>query len=243
MSRQTSVRILENTTMHLLDNPIWSALTTQLAHFAQTEERARRFPPQVTALAAVADETPESYASLDRLLSEAPAGLFLHRLPEFPPQWSLIRTLPLWQMVFEDGRTVAPRHAFTPLEKNDAREMLALAELTKPGPFGLRTHELGNYLGVREQGKLIAMAGERLRVPGFAEISAVCTHPDHLGHGYATSLIAELVQRIHTRGEIPFLHVAEENERAIALYERLGFRKRHRFQLAVIQRAKNSAAA
>jgi len=119
----------------------------------------------------------------------------------------------------------------------DAPEMLALAQLTKPGPFGPRTHELGTYLGIRREGKLAAMAGERLRVPGFTEVSAVCTHPNHLGHGYASALVTELVSRILRRGEIPFLHVRADNSRAIQIYRRLGFRDRHLFQLAVIRRS------
>lgn len=114
--------------------------------------------------------------------------------------------------------------------------MLALAQLTKPGPFGLRTRELGTYIGIRQNGQLVAMAGERLRVPGFTEISAVCTHPDHLGRGYAATLMTELMHRIRSRGEVPFLHVREDNTRAIPIYERLGFRKRVLLHFAVVRK-------
>ena len=229
--------------MHLLDNPIWFALNTRQVHFAQVDQHARRFPPDVTSLAGMTEETPDAYGSLARLLNGVPAGLFLRRAPDLPAGWSLLRELPLLQMVFENGHVRAQKHELVVLTPDDALEMLALAELTKPGPFGKRTHEMGTYIGVKVEGRLVAMAGERLRVPRFTEISAVCTHPDHVGHGYATSLIADLVERILARGETPFLHVAGENRRAIALYEHLGFRQRYRFQLAVVRNEGEFAAA
>ena len=118
----------------------------------------------------------------------------------------------------------------------DAREMVELATLTKPGPFGLRTHELGTYVGIRCEGKLVAMAGERLKVLGYTEISAVCTHPDHTGKGYARVLMEEIMRGIGERGEIPFLHVRRDNTRAVALYERLGFGTRSTVHYAVLRK-------
>jgi predicted GNAT family acetyltransferase len=115
-------------------------------------------------------------------------------------------------------------------------EMLGLTALTKPGPFDKRTHELGRYVGIFREGKLVAMAGERLKVPGFTEVSAVCTHPEHAGRGYARVLMTEVMQGIWKRGEVPFLHVREDNAAAIKLYERLGFRKRVVRHLAVIRK-------
>src|ERR1700675_1159905 len=111
---------------------------------------------------------------------------------------------------------------FIPLTQSDVPEMLALTKLTKPGPFGARTHEMGDYFGIRTAGALAAMAGERLRLPGYTEISAVCTHPDHVGHGYASALMSMLMDRICSRGELPFLHVRPENARAIQVSQRLG---------------------
>jgi predicted GNAT family acetyltransferase len=115
--------------------------------------------------------------------------------------------------------------------------MLDLATLTKPGPFGPRTHELGAYLGIRVEGKLVAMAGERLKVPGYTEVSAVCTHPEYAGKGYARSLMSEVMRRIRSRGEIAFLHVRQSNTRAVALYERLGFRTRMVVQFTVLRKS------
>ena len=113
---------------------------------------------------------------------------------------------------------------------------LALATMMKPGPFGTRTHELGTYIGVRREGQLAALAGERMHVPGFTEISAVCTHPEHTGHGHAARLMSEVMRGIRERGEIPMLHVRGDNERAITLYERLGFETRWSGFFAVLRK-------
>jgi predicted GNAT family acetyltransferase len=114
--------------------------------------------------------------------------------------------------------------------------MIELTALTKPGPFNRRTHELGTYLGIRGDGELVAMAGERMKVPGYTEVSAVCTRPGHTGNGYARLLMMEVMRRIIERGETPFLHVREDNAKAIELYERLGFDVRTRLHLAVVRR-------
>ena len=135
-----------------------------------------------------------------------------------------------------------PRPEILRLGQEDSPEMVALATLTKPGPFGRRTHELGTYLGIRCDGKLVAMAGERLKVPGYTEVSAVCTHPDHLGKGYARALMTEIMRGIREGGDIPMLHVRADNARAIELYERLGFRTRLRRALrSAAQGLRNSA--
>jgi predicted GNAT family acetyltransferase len=123
------------------------------------------------------------------------------------------------------------------LGSDDIPEMLALTELTKPGPFGTRTRELGTYLGIRQSGNLVAMTGERLAVPGYTEVSAVCTHPDHNGHGYAAALMKAVIKGIRDRGEIPFLHSRADNDRAVRLYERLGFKTRVELHLAVVRKA------
>jgi predicted GNAT family acetyltransferase len=115
--------------------------------------------------------------------------------------------------------------------------MIALANVTQPGPFGPRTIELGHYIGVRRQGALVAMAGERLRLDGFTEISAVCVEPAHRGHGFAAELVRSLASSIAARSEIPFLHVFSSNHAAIALYRKLGFTLRRRMHLAVLIRA------
>jgi predicted GNAT family acetyltransferase len=119
--------------------------------------------------------------------------------------------------------------------------MLALTARTKPGPFGTRTHELGTYIGLRDRGKLVAMAGERLKVPGYTEISAVCTDPEHSGKGYAGLLITEIMHRIRERGETAFLHVRQDKVRAISLYERLGFQLRKLLHFAVLRKVEETS--
>jgi predicted GNAT family acetyltransferase len=143
-------------------------------------------------------------------------------------------------MVYEGSSVQQPESPSEPeiieLGAADAPEMLELTGLTKPGPFSKRTHELGTYLGTRRDGKLVAMAGERLKVPGYTEVSAVCTHPEHTGRGYARILMTEVMRRILERGETPFLHVREDNVRAIQLYEWMGFRRRVLSHLAVLRK-------
>jgi predicted GNAT family acetyltransferase len=167
------------------------------------------------------------------------AGLFLDSFLTPPAGWTVIETAPLLQMVHEGSEPLTSNVEGEELNVADVSQMVALAELTKPGPFGTRTRELGAYIGVRRKGRLVAMAGERLRVPGYTEVSAVCTHPEHLGCGYASALVAELMRRICSRGEVPFLHVRSENRRAIELYKRLGFTERLTFRFALLRRGQD----
>jgi len=237
--------------MHPLDNIIWNALTTRQSEFADSFGDARRFMPEVTALGAIRQPTPQGYASLAGLVGDkGTVALFLDKPYEPRPGWDMIAGAPLLQMVCESsrGNPTSPANGnggiSTPeavpemieLGAADSPEMIELTALTKPGPFGKRTHELGTYLGIRREGKLAAMAGERMKVPGWTEVSAVCTHPDHTGHGYARVLMLEVMERIRQRGETPFLHVREDNVRAIELYRRLGFRERLRAHFAVLRK-------
>jgi ribosomal protein S18 acetylase RimI-like enzyme len=217
-------------TTHPLDNPIWSALTSRQAHIAETSSHARRFPPEVTSLGGFAEPSQESYDSLAALQSDGGAtALFLTDRASLPAGWAIVDEAPLLQMVRENNRaggsTIArsPALEWTELSEQDVPEMVALARITKPGPFGRRTRELGTYIGISREGKLVAMAGERLRVPGYSEISAVCTLPEYIGQGFAARLMNVLIEKILSCGEIPFLHVRSTNQRAIDLYRRLGF--------------------
>jgi predicted GNAT family acetyltransferase len=230
------------TTMHALDNVIWKALTTSQAQFSESSKLARKFPADVTSLGALLEPTREAYDSLAGLMTPgAGIGLVLEAPPQVPEGWTTVATLPLLQMVLADAKAslstpAAPANGWIELNQSDVPEMMALAALTKPGPFGQRTRELGTYLGIRQSGNLVAMAGERLRLPGYTEVSAICTHPDHVGRGYARVLITELVEQICNRNEVPFLHVRADNLRAIGLYEHLGFTQRALLQFAVIRR-------
>ena len=154
------------------------------------------------------------------------------------PGWEFVVGAPLVQMVCHKPAPFAASngHAVLELGSAESPEMLELTALTKPGPFGTRTHELGAYFGIRDGGKLVAMAGERLKVPGSTEISAVCTHPEHTGKSYARLLMSEIIDRIRAKGETPFLHVRQDNTRAIAVYESLGFQTRKLLHFAVLRR-------
>lgn len=228
--------------MHPLDNVIWQALTTRQTEFAQSFGQARRFMPEVTSLCAFHDPTDEGYESLAELAGvPGTAAVFLNDPYQPRVGWEHLGGAPLLQMICTNGN--APPEAqpnereFVELNRENVPEMLELAALTKPGPFGTRTYELGNYIGIWREGKLVAMAGQRMQVPGHTEVSAVCTHPGHTGKGYARMLMSEVMCRIHQRGERPFLHVRQDNVRAIELYERLGFRTRVHLHYAVLRRS------
>ncbi len=226
---------------HPLDNPVWTALTTTQQHLAQVSSLARRFPPEIGPLAGFEAPTREAYESLAELFpAGGVVGLALDAdpdiPPELPPTWSIVELAPMLQMIYTECQLPQPWRDYITLTAADAPEMLELATLTKPGPFAIRTRELGDYIGIRREGKLVAMTGERMRAPGYTEVSAVCTHPDHLGHGYARGLMVEIMQRILARNETPFLHVRALNSHAIDLYRRLGYVDRHMFQLAILRK-------
>jgi len=234
--------------MHPLDNVIWQALTTRQTHCAEICGEARWFLRDITLLSAFREPTDKGYDSLAELAGPGgTAALFLDEPYRERPGWELLAGPPLLQMIFENRglpALFAADSEIIELGKKDSPEMVELAALTKPGPFGTRTHELGTYLGIRrrvgdrasEKEMLVAMAGERLKVPGYTEVSAVCTHPEHTGRGHAGLLMTEVMRRILARGETPFLHSREDNVRAIELYQRLGFRTRLRSHLALLRR-------
>ncbi|HLY43364.1 MAG TPA: GNAT family N-acetyltransferase [Terracidiphilus sp.] len=225
---------------HLLDNPIWNALNTEHASLALGDRPARRYPPAIGPLSGTVDQTEASFEALRPLAG--PKGIVVLFLtePSIPRSgWTEIRGGELMQMVCTPDGDSAP----APLSKNatmrllsrdDVPAMVALAELTEPGPFRERTSELGIFVGIFEGQRLVAMAGQRMHLPGFVEVSAVCTHPDARGRGYARVLIAEVMAEIRRRGETPFLHVLPDNP-AIRVYEGLGYEHRRRLHLSVIR--------
>ena len=221
---------------HPLDRPVWSALTSRWKPLSLGDDRARRLAPEYGPFAASADTSPESLAALAAL---APAEGVLARLEAedqpVPPGLTTILSAEAVQMVCDAVTPGEPDFAFAPLTDADAPEMLALAVLTKPGPFAERTNQLGGFIGVRIEGRLVAMAGERMKPTGFAEVSGVCTHPDARGRGYAAGLMRVVARGILARGETPFLHAYADNAGAISLYESLGFRLRRRVNVTMLQ--------
>lgn len=214
--------------MHPLDNPVWHALMGPQAGLALGVGAARHYPRDMAPFSAVEAATPEAYADLAR---DLPAGLEarLFRPAEEvpPPGWTVVSARPIRQMVAADLAAPHPQEtALQPLGPGDTAEMLALAGAAKPGPFGPRTPLLGRYLGLRgPDGRLLAMAGERFRLPGHVELSAICVHPAARGRGLGAALTLRLAREALARGEAPFLHVFPDNP-AAGLYARLGFRDR-----------------
>jgi ribosomal protein S18 acetylase RimI-like enzyme len=222
-------------TLDLLDNPVWHALATIQAGFAQGDQAAKRFLPSVSPLSGLRESSAAAFDSLARLFSNGETVGLIEAGPiTFPSGWSVLREGLLAQMVCSEP-VADEQRAVERLGPADVDEMLSLVELTKPGPFARRTIELGSYIGIRNSGRLVAMAGERLRLPGFTEVSAVCTHPEHRGRGYARSLVAILTNTIQRRGDVPFLHVRQDNQGAIHVYEQLGFRTRKLMHYVVLR--------
>ena len=218
---------------HPLDNVIWEALSSRQAGFAQGSGGALRFVPEVGPLAGFATPGTADFEGLAALAGREPIAVFVDTPLEPRPGWKIVDGGPLVQMVWHEDKappiTSAPGTESSGIEvlsAADSPAMIELTQLTKPGPFGARTHELGSFFGIRCEGGLVAMAGERMKVPGYTEVSAVCTHPDHTGKGYAALLTTRVVRGVLDRGETPFLHSRADNTRAIKLYERLGFRHR-----------------
>ncbi|MBD0745079.1 GNAT family N-acetyltransferase [Streptomyces sp. CBMA152] len=213
-------------TPHPLDNPARSSLTGPHAHFAERFGRVLRYPPEVTPWLAISDEPgPEDWADLAALAGPGGEVPLLGMTHQPPPGWELTFEADGVQLV-DDGVPAAPFEEAVVLGTADVPEMLELVERTQPGPFLPRTIELGTYLGVRRDGALVAMAGERLHPPGWTEISAVCTDDAYRGQGLGTKLVLAVAANIRSRGERPFLHTGARNTTAIRLYESLGFRLR-----------------
>jgi predicted GNAT family acetyltransferase len=226
------------TSAHPLDCPVWSALTGRQSDLALVHGGARRYDPAHGVFAAVADRSGASLGGLAALVAaHGDVALLEADPPTAAPGLAVAAQDPGVQMTAE-RLTAGPAPAFemVPLTDADGPAMLALATLTQPGPFFERTHQLGDFFGVRADGALVAMAGERMKPEGCTEVSGVCTRPDHRGRGYAGALMRLVAGRILDRGETPFLHAYASNGAAIALYEALGFTLRREIMMTRLTR-------
>jgi ribosomal protein S18 acetylase RimI-like enzyme len=227
----------------VLDQPIWSALTTEQRELAVGDDLARRFPVEVGPLTGLREQSDAAYYDLRALAGNGLVAQFLREPWEPRAGWSLVRDGLMDQMVWteETGfrQELESKTELRELSEDDAPEMLALAKLTEPGPFGTRTHTLGRFFGIFESDVLVAMAGQRLHMQGFTELSAVCTHPDARGRAYSRVLMAQVMADILSRGETPMLHVFSANAPAIRVYRGLGFTLRRNLHLAVVKVAED----
>jgi predicted GNAT family acetyltransferase len=222
---------------HVLDNVAWHSLTGRQAGFGVANELAARYAADISPIGAVREPTLAALEALANLAAGEPVAVITDaaQLPDVG-RFRRIRTAALRQMVCET-RCAPVEIAATPLGDADVDDMVALVKLTEPGPFANRSIEFGGYFGIRDGGRLLAMAGERLKVPGWTEVSGVCTHPDGRGRGYAYGLVVAVTNAILTRGDAAFLHVAigsPSEASATRVYERVGFRQRRETYLHVL---------
>lgn len=228
--------------MQALDRPVWASLITHHAPIAVGDDRARRFRDDVNLFASARDDSDEALRALADLIVPGHPVYVLQAPPiVVPPDCTVTKHGLGVQMIATRSLAddAAREHAvgdIRSLGDADAAEMLALAQLTRPGPFLARTHTMGRFLGVRIDGRLAAMAGERMRFPAHTEVSGVCTHPDFRGRGLARRLSTVVAARIEARGDRPFLHAWADNHAAIALYERLGFVLRGHVEAKMLER-------
>lgn len=225
--------------MNGLDRPVWASLTTTHARLSVGDDMARRYELEVNRFASARDDSDAALRALASLVSGSDQVFVLQAPPiQVPAGLTAIKLAKGVQMVAHDPVAPPPEGSknIVALGEPDAAEMLALATLTEPGPFLRQTHRMGNFFGIRVDGRLAAMAGERFRFPGYTEVSGVCTHPDFRGHGFAKRLSRHVAAAISARGETAFLHAWKSNVAAIALYESLGFRWRCDVNVAVLER-------
>jgi ribosomal protein S18 acetylase RimI-like enzyme len=218
----------------LLDNPVYGSLCGAHARFAQVRGRARRYAPDVAPfLGLPSPASAQDWHDAAGLIAPGTHAGVQCSDTELPDSWRSVETFDLAQMV---GSRVTGGDCAeaVPLGSADVPEMLELVAETAPGPFLTRTIELGDYLGIRSEGTLVAMAGERFRLDGWTEISAVCTRPDYRGRGLASRLVSSLIARIQLRSERVFLHSLSTNTNAIRLYEEIGFHVRQLATISVV---------
>eukprot|EP01133_Synstelium_polycarpum_P004670 gene4670-5455_t len=224
---------------HLLDNPVYNALNTGNKNISEGTGNVKFYRQDIAPFAGLKENSKENLLELYEF-SQGYGDVFWLVSPveiSLPKPWTLLRCVPLRQMICEQP-VFRVRTTIDVVELSDAHipEMLSLTKLTKPGPFRERTIDFGHYQGIFDGGTLVAMAGQRMHAAAYAEVSAVCTLPGYTGRGYAAQLVLSQVRRITAAGEIPFLHVAADNERAIEIYGSLGFRVRKEMFVYLIKK-------
>jgi GNAT superfamily N-acetyltransferase len=222
--------------LDLLDNPIFNALMTIQADVSLGDHLAKRYYPELTCLAGLRDDSEESFESLYQCIGDTTVRISTHGEPVLPKNWICPDSFEVSQMVCTDLKE-CKKYDFEILTANDVPEMLDLIALANPGPFYERSIELGTFVGIKNGAKLVAMAGERLKLPGLDEVSAVATHPDYQNRGYARALVYAVCENIRSRGNIPFLTVRTVNAAGIRSYESIGFKPRRTLKYSFVRHA------
>ncbi|OIQ66424.1 mycothiol acetyltransferase [mine drainage metagenome] len=224
---------------HILDNPAWNALISGNQHLSFVNDQVGYFDKEVSPFAAFRQNTEDNFRFLHQILPHNGPVLFVSPIEiKIPPVWKVLRVITGFQMVYEN-RGALPEATIDMANLNDEHvpQMLSLTQLTNPGPFASRTIEFGHYKGVFDDDRLVAMAGQRLHPFNYTEVSAVCTHPDYTGKGYARQLLMAQLKRMTAASNIPFLHVRDDNERAIKVYEDIGFNTRSNVYFYLMMKA------
>jgi len=223
---------------HVLDNPAWSALISGNSNLAHGNDEVKYFDAAVSPFVGMKENSADHLLQLHDLLPHNSPVIFIDPVEkELPARWNILRKIHCLQMIYKGPATpVASTPELVPLIDAHLPQMLALTKLTNPGPFAERTIDFGHYQGIFDGERLVAMAGQRIHAFNYAEISAVCTHPDYLGKGYARHLLLFQANRIMAASEIPYLHVRKDNYRAISVYESLGFETRRELYFHVMQK-------
>jgi ribosomal protein S18 acetylase RimI-like enzyme len=223
---------------HVLDNPVWNALTSGNKVLAEGNEKAKYFEPEVAPFAGLNENTHANFTSLyDIIPFNTPIAIFTNDKNLKADPWQVDHYISGYQLLYKQALNREPNSLdLVALNESHVPEMLALARLTNPGPFASKTINLGNYRGIFFENKLVAMAGLRLHNDGFSEISAVCTHPEYLGRGYARALIFNQIHHIQQQGETAYLHVRSDNIRAIEIYQSMGFEIRSEMTIYVLKK-------
>ncbi|MFD2873163.1 GNAT family N-acetyltransferase [Mucilaginibacter ximonensis] len=222
---------------HLLDNPIFNALTTGNQQLSNGNTQIKYFSKEVAPFVGLKNNAVQEFIELYKLLPHDGPFVFVSiNETDIPSPWQVLATIPGYQMIYKGDNLDFDARIVTQLTDEHIPQMLELTSLTNPGPFAQRTIDFGHYAGIFEGDKLAAMAGQRINPIPYAEISAVCTHPDCTGKGYARQLLAYHINRIKAEGNIPFLHVRADNDRAIGVYKDLGFEIRSQVNFNVIKK-------
>lgn len=224
--------------VHVLDNPVWTALSGRQKRFNIGDEQLKYFSADVASFVGLKNWDSKDLNILEERL---PAGrtfsVPLVRQVKIPNVFEVLFEIPLYQMVCKSlHRQILPEQQLQKLGKKQLQQMLDLTALTKPGPFYEHTMDFGNYYGIMDRKRLLAMTGERMKAKGYTEVSAICTQPDQMGKGYASILLQHACERIFSKGEQPFLHVRQDNPSALHVYKKFGFEVRTEIYYAIFKR-------